>query len=84
MMIDNRIRTFKGWSDNEFAQKVDLSDLDQSRKDGVDQAFKYLEMKYDGSSGAVGPAMVVTAFAVGSGLIGTLWYISNNLNILPF
>jgi UPF0716 family protein affecting phage T7 exclusion len=86
MEFERKAVKIKGMSesnDKQYAQKVDLSDLEKERVEGVDKAFKYLEMRYDGSRGAAGPALVVTAFAIGAGLIGTLWVISN-LNILPF
>jgi hypothetical protein len=86
MEFERKVVKIQGVSDpndKQYAEKVDLSDLEHDRIKSVDGAFKYLEMRYDGSRGAAGPAMVVVAFAVGAVLIGTLWVISN-LNILPF
>ena len=70
-------------NDERYAQKVNLSDLERERTEGVDGAFNYLETRYVGNPSSGGPALVIAAFAIGSISIGALWILSN-LKVLPF
>lgn len=70
-------------NDKQYAKKVDMSDLERERTEGVDGAFKYLETRYVGNPSSGGPALVIAAFAIGSISIGVLWFLSN-IKALPF
>ena len=74
-------------SDKNLIQKIDLTELDVNRINAVDNAFAYIEMNAHEKATAFTPAMMVACFAIGAGLIGTLWIMSTYLPLvdkLPF
>jgi hypothetical protein len=86
MEFERKVVKIQGVSDpndKQYAEKVDLSDLEHDRIKSVDGAFKYLETRYVGNPSSGGPALVIAAFAIGSISIGALWILSN-MKVLPF
>jgi len=59
--------------DKEYAQKVDVGDLDNSRVEGVDKAFSYLETKLGEKAVSWAPAAVVVSFGLGAAVVVVLW-----------
>lgn len=74
-------------SDKKLVKKIDLTELDVNRINAVDNAFNYIERNAHEKATAFTPAMMVACFAIGAGLIATLWVMSTYLPVvdkLPF
>ncbi len=82
-----KINGIRKESDTDLITKIDLTELDVNRINAVDNAFAYIERNAHEKATAFTPAMMVGCFAIGAGLIATLWIMTTYLPVaskLPF
>ena len=65
--------------DQKYVSKLDLTSIDETRIEGADKAFAYVEAKHQERMTTFTPAMMVACFGIGAALIATLWVMSTYL-----
>lgn len=77
-MPDNKIIGAVTENDYLLAEPIDLGEMDINRTDAVNAADDYVNKRGGEKAIAFGGAAVVMAFAVGCGLVGTMWFLASN------
>lgn len=69
-------------NDARLAEKVDPSQIDADRLYCINEAFAYIEAKYEKrASGAWGVSAIIFSFMIGATMISVLWFVSQHFKV---